>query len=85
MSKISIIGAGMTGATTAHWLAERDWRSRVGSTSWRDAAGKALDMLQAMPIISRDVDIVGYNDFDATRASDIVILTAGLRASRHEP
>lgn len=79
MPKISIIGAGMTGATTAHWLAERD----LGDLVLVDVLegmpqGKALDMLQAMPIISRDVDIVGSNDFAATRGSDIIILTAGL-------
>jgi malate dehydrogenase len=40
--------------------------------------GKGLDMLEAMPIISRDLEIVGSNDYAATRGSDIVILTAGL-------
>jgi malate dehydrogenase len=79
MPKISIIGAGMTGATTAHWLAER----QLGDLVLVDVVegmpqGKGLDMLQAMPIISSDVDIVGSNDFAATRGSDIVILTAGL-------
>jgi malate dehydrogenase len=79
MSKISIIGAGMTGATTAHWLAERD----LGDLVLVDIIegmpqGKGLDLLEAMPIISRDVDIVGSNDFAATRGSDIIILTAGL-------
>jgi len=79
MPKISIIGAGMTGATTAHWLAERD----LGDLVLVDVVegmpqGKALDMLEAMPIISRDVKIVGSNDYAATRGSDIIILTAGL-------
>jgi malate dehydrogenase len=79
MPKISIIGAGMTGATAAHWLAERD----LGDLVLVDVVegmpqGKALDMLEAMPIISRDVKIVGSNDYAATRGSDIIILTAGL-------
>jgi len=79
MPKISIIGAGMTGATTAHWLAERD----LGDLVLVDVIegmpqGKALDMLEAMPIISADVEIVGSNEYAATRGSDIVILTAGL-------
>ena len=79
MPRISIIGAGMTGATTAHWLAERE----LGDLVLVDVVegmpqGKGLDMLEAMPIISSDVDIVGSNDFAATRGSDIVILTAGL-------
>jgi malate dehydrogenase len=79
MPKISIIGAGMTGATTAHWLAERE----LGDLVLVDVVeglpqGKGLDMLQAMPIISRDIDIVGSNDYAATSGSDIVIVTAGL-------
>jgi malate dehydrogenase len=79
MQKISIIGAGMTGATTAHWLAERELADLV-LVDVVDGMpqGKGLDMLQAMPIIGKDVEIVGSNDYAATRGSDIVILTAGL-------
>jgi malate dehydrogenase len=40
--------------------------------------GKGLDMLEAMPIIGRDVEIVGSNDYAATKSSDIIIITAGL-------
>jgi malate dehydrogenase len=77
--KISIIGAGMTGSTTAHWLAER----ALGDLVLVDVIegmpqGKGLDMLEAMPIIEKDVEIVGSNDYAATRNSDVVILTAGL-------
>jgi malate dehydrogenase len=79
MPKISIVGAGMTGATTAHWLAERDLADLVLVDIIEGMPqGKGLDMLEAMPIISRDVEIVGSNDYAATRGSDIVILTAGL-------
>jgi malate dehydrogenase len=79
MPKISIVGAGMTGATTAHWLAER----ALGDLVLVDVIegmpqGKGLDMLEAMPIIGRDVEIVGSNEYAATRGSDIVVLTAGL-------
>lgn len=79
MPKISIIGAGMTGATTAHWLAERD----LGDLVLVDIIegmpqGKGLDLLEAMPIIGKDVEIVGSNDYAATKGSDIVVLTAGL-------
>ena len=79
MPRISIIGAGMTGATAAHWLAERE----LGDIVLVDIIeglpqGKGLDMLEAMPIVSRDVEIVGSNDYAATRGSDIIILTAGL-------
>ena len=79
MNKISIIGAGMTGATTAHWLAERELADIVLVDVVEGMPqGKSLDMLQAMPIIGKDVEIVGANDYSATQGSDIIIITAGL-------
>src|SRR5512133_3450850 len=79
MAKVSIIGAGMTGATTAHWLAERE----IGDVVLVDVVegmpqGKALDMLEAMPVIGKDVEIIGSNDYAATAGSDIVVITAGV-------
>jgi len=79
MNKISVIGAGMTGATTAHWLAEREFADLVLVDVVEGMPqGKALDMQEAMPIIGRDVEIVGANDYTATKDSDIIIITAGL-------
>ena len=79
MNKISVIGAGMTGATTAHWLAERELAILVLVDVVEGMPqGKGLDMLQAMPIIGKDVSIVGANDYEATAGSDIIIITAGL-------
>src|SRR5215510_3337497 len=79
MNKISIIGAGMTGATTAHWLAEREIADLVLVDVVEGMPqGKALDMLEAMPIIGKDVEVVGANDYAATKGSDIIIITAGL-------
>jgi malate dehydrogenase len=79
MNKISIIGAGMTGATMAHWLAERELADIVLVDVVEGMPqGKALDMAEAMPIIGRDVEIVGANDYAATKGSDIIIITAGL-------
>jgi malate dehydrogenase len=78
-NKISIIGAGMTGSTTAHWLAERELADLVLVDIVEGMPqGKALDMLEAMPIIGKDVEIVGSNDYAATKGSDIIIITAGL-------
>lgn len=79
MHKISIIGAGMTGSTAAHWLAERE----LGDLVLVDVVeglpqGKGLDLQEAMPVIGRDVEIVGSNDYGATKGSDVVVLTAGL-------
>ena len=79
MNKISIIGAGMTGATTAHWLAERELADLVLVDVVEGMPqGKGLDLLEAMPIIGKDVEISGANDYAATRDSDIIIITAGL-------
>jgi malate dehydrogenase len=79
MNKISIVGAGMTGATTAHWLAERELADLVLVDIVEGMPqGKALDLLEAMPIIAKDVEIVGANDYAATKGSDIIIITAGL-------
>jgi len=78
-NKISIIGAGMTGSTTAHWLAEREIADLVLVDIVEGMPqGKALDMAEAMPIIDKNVEIIGANDYDATKGSDIIIITAGL-------
>lgn len=78
-NKISIIGAGQTGATTAHWLAAMELADLV-LVDIVDGMpqGKALDLLEAMPVIGSDVRVTGSNDYDATANSDIVIITAGL-------
>jgi malate dehydrogenase len=78
-AKISIIGAGMTGSTTAHWLAEREIADLVLVDIVEGMPqGKALDLLEALPIIGKDVSVVGSNDFVATKGSDIVVITAGI-------
>ena len=77
--KISIIGAGMTGATTAHWLAERELADLVLVDVVEGLPqGKSLDLLEAMPVIGKDVRVTGSNDYAATEGSDIVVITAGL-------
>lgn len=78
-NKISIIGAGMTGSTTAHWLAERELADIVLVDIVEGMPqGKALDLAQALPVIGKDVSIVGTNNYDATAGSDIIIITAGV-------
>ena len=80
-AKISIIGAGNVGATTAHWCAADE----LGDIVLLDIPqtedmpkGKALDLMQASPIIGFDVNIVGTNDYADTSGSDVVVITAGL-------
>jgi malate dehydrogenase len=77
--KVSIIGAGMTGSTTAHWLAERELADLVLVDILEGMPqGKALDLQQALPVIGKDVNVVGANDYEATAESNIVVITAGV-------
>ena len=79
MKKVSIIGAGMTGSTTAHWLAEREIADIVLVDIVEGMPqGKALDLQEAMPVIGKDVTITGSNEYSATAKSDIIVITAGL-------
>jgi malate dehydrogenase len=78
-NKISIIGAGMTGASTALWLAEREIADLVLVDIVEGMPqGKSLDLVEAMPILNKDVEVIGANDYKATQGSDIIIVTAGL-------
>ena len=78
-NKVSIIGAGMTGASTALWLAEREIADIVLVDIVEGMPqGKALDLVQAMPVIGKDVEVVGSNRYEDTKGSGIIIVTAGL-------
>lgn len=79
MAKVTIVGAGHTGATTAHWLAEREVADLVLVDIVEGMPqGKALDLTEAMPVIGSDIEIVGSNDYGSTAGSDVVVVTAGL-------
>jgi malate dehydrogenase len=79
MNKVSIIGAGMTGSTTAHWLAEREIADLVLVDVVEGMPqGKSLDLYEAMPVIGKDTHITGSNSFEETAGSDIIVITAGL-------
>ncbi|KIL75615.1 malate dehydrogenase [Bacillus badius] len=79
--KISVIGAGFTGATTAFLLAQKELGDVVlvdipqaeGPTK-----GKALDMLEASPVQGFDTNIIGTSSYEDTKGSDLVIITAGV-------
>jgi malate dehydrogenase len=80
-AKISIIGAGNVGATTAHWCAAAE----LGDIVLVDIPqtgdmpkGKALDLAQAGPIMGFDARIMGTTSYDDTAASDVVVITAGI-------
>ena len=80
-AKITIVGAGNVGATTAHWCAERE----LGDIVLLDIPeagdmpkGKALDLLQAAPIFGFDSRVVGTSDYADSADSDVVVITAGI-------
>ena len=80
-AKITIIGAGNVGATTAHWCAAAE----LGDVVLLDIPqtenmpkGKALDLFQAGPIMDFDARITGTTSYDDTAGSDVVVITAGI-------
>jgi malate dehydrogenase len=80
-AKITIVGAGNVGATTAHWCAAAE----LGDIVLVDIpqtegmpAGKSLDLMQASPIVGFDSNILGATDYGPTAGSDVVVITAGV-------
>lgn len=79
--KITIVGAGNVGATTAHWCAAAE----LGDIVLLDIPqtedmprGKALDLLQSSPIMGFDCNIRGTTSYEDTADSDVVVITAGI-------
>ena len=81
-AKISIIGAGNVGATTAHWCAAAELGDIVLLDIPGEMAdmprGKALDLMQSSPVFGFDSNVVGTNDYADTAGSDVVVVTAGI-------
>jgi malate dehydrogenase len=77
--KITVVGAGNVGATTAQRLAERDYADVVLVDIVEDMPqGKALDMNQSGPVVGYEPNVVGSNGYEETSGSDIVVITSGL-------
>ncbi len=79
--KVSVIGAGFTGATTAFIAASKELGDIVLvdiPQSESPTKGKALDMKESTPVLGVDVNITGTSDYADTKNSDIVIITAGI-------
>jgi len=80
-AKISIIGAGNVGATTAHWCAAAELGDivLVDIPQTEDMPkGKALDLMQSSPVMGFDANITGTTNYDDTTGSDVVVITAGI-------
>jgi malate dehydrogenase len=77
-SKITVVGAGFVGSTLVQRLAERDYADIVMYDIIPNMPqGKALDMLQAGPVLGYDSLVVGTNDYADTAHSDIAVITSG--------
>lgn len=80
-SKVSVIGAGFTGATTAFLTAQKELADVVLvdiPQLENPTKGKALDMLEASPVQGFDAKITGTSNYEDTAGSDIVVITAGI-------
>lgn len=79
LAKISIIGAGSVGATTAQRLVEKNCANIVLVDIIEGLPqGKALDMMESAPVLGFDARITGTNSYEATADSDVVVITSGL-------
>lgn len=78
--KITVIGAGNVGATTAQRLVDKQLANEVVLVDVLEGIpqGKALDMYEASPVEKTDVRVTGSNGYDETAGSDIVVITAGI-------
>ena len=77
--KISLIGAGQIGGTLAHLIALKE----LGDVVLFDVAagiakGKALDIAQSSPVAGFNISLKGTNDYNETKNSDVIIITAGV-------
>ncbi|MBU4208803.1 MAG: malate dehydrogenase [Proteobacteria bacterium] len=77
--KVTVVGAGHVGATTAQRLAEKELCDVVLIDIVEGVPqGKALDLAEAAPIEKHDAKITGSNKYEASEGSDVVIITAGI-------
>jgi len=78
--KITVIGAGNVGATTAQRLVDKQLGNEIVLVDILEGIpqGKALDMYEATPVEKTDVKVVGSNSYKETAKSDIIVITAGI-------
>jgi len=78
-SKVTVVGAGNVGATTAQRIHSLGYADVVLVDVVEDLPqGKALDMLESGPIIGSDASITGSNGYQESANSDVVVITAGI-------
>jgi malate dehydrogenase len=76
--KVTVVGGGAVGATTAQYIAQKGYADvALIDIIPNLPQGKALDLMEAGPVIGYDTQVVGANDYDATTGSDVVVITSG--------
>ncbi len=80
VNKITVVGAGNVGATTAQRIAEKELARTVVMVDVAEGIpqGKGLDQYQSAPVEGFDTRVVGTNGYDETEGSDLVVITAGI-------
>ena len=79
MKKISLIGAGQIGGTLAHLIALKELADVVlFDVAEGVAKGKALDIAQSSPVAGFRINLIGTSDYEDTKNSDVIIITAGV-------
>jgi malate dehydrogenase len=77
-SKVTVVGAGNVGGTTAQRLAERNYADVVLVDIVEGLPqGKALDILESGPVIGFDANVIGANGYEESADSDVVVITSG--------
>ncbi len=78
-NKVTVIGAGNVGATTAQRIAEAGLADVVLVDIVEGLPqGKGLDLAEAAPVVSHDARVLGTNDYAETEGSDVIVVTSGL-------
>src|SRR3712207_5822590 len=80
VNKITVVGAGNVGATTAQRIAEKELARTVVMVDVAEGIpqGKGLDQWQSAPIEGFDSRVLGSNGYEETDGSDLVVITAGI-------
>jgi malate dehydrogenase len=80
VNKITVVGAGNVGATTAQRIAEKSLSRTVVMVDVAEGIpqGKALDQWESAPVEVFDTRVIGSNGYEETAGSDIVVITAGI-------
>jgi malate dehydrogenase len=80
MNKITIVGAGRVGESTAQFIASKDMCREIALIDIREGAaeGAALDIQEVSPLLEYDTRLYGGNDYALMKDSELIIITAGL-------